>query len=136
MLVQPSAAEFERVMKKVDESASNDYDMEVINYLYEDNAMILPHRPYDLLTQEFTYEKEKHKWYLGSDSEKFDPVAVYNEAKFLHFSDWPVPKPWIHTPEGLHAERQPKCLVEDGWKTARRGICGTTSIPSSSSGER
>lgn len=27
--------------------------MEIVNNLYRDNAMILPHRPYDMLTGEY-----------------------------------------------------------------------------------
>ncbi|XXG98607.1 hypothetical protein Hte_004932 [Hypoxylon texense] len=112
MLVQPSAVEFERIMQKVESAGRNDYDMEIVNQLYADSAMILPHRPYDLLTGEF--RGDNHQNYLGTDREEWDPVAIFNEAKFLHFSDWPVPKPWIPMSDSIRQANQPKCVTKDG----------------------
>ncbi|KAI0109526.1 glucose N-acetyltransferase [Nemania sp. FL0031] len=112
MLVQPSEVEFDRIMKQVESSSRNDYDMEIVNQLYADSAMILPHRPYDLLTGEF--RGDDHQNYLGTDREEFDPVAIYNEAKYLHFSDWPVPKPWIPMSEPVRQDKQPKCATKNG----------------------
>ncbi|KAI1325004.1 glucose N-acetyltransferase [Xylariaceae sp. FL0255] len=112
MLVQPSAVEFDRIMKQVENSGRNDYDMEIVNQLYIDTAMILPHRPYDLLTGEF--RGDDHQKYLGTDRETWDPVMAYNEAKYLHFSDWPVPKPWITTSESMRQQHQPKCVDKNG----------------------
>lgn len=112
MLVQPSEVEFDRIMKQVESSSRNDYDMEIVNQLYGDAAMILPHRPYDLLTGEF--RGDNHQNYLGTDREEFDPVAIYNEAKYLHFSDWPVPKPWIPMSDSVRQDKQPKCETKNG----------------------
>ncbi|KAK1448576.1 glucose N-acetyltransferase [Colletotrichum cuscutae] len=109
ILIQPSQVEFTRITSKINNAGRNDYDMELVNELYQDSAMVLPHRPYDLLTGEFS--KDNHQWYLGSDEEAWDPVAVYNEAKLLHFSDWPLPKPWLDAPENLVREREPKCVA-------------------------
>lgn len=111
MLVQPSEVEFDRVMKTMETAERNDYDMEIVNDLYIDQAMILPHRPYDLLTGEF--RGKDHKNYLGTDREEWDPVAIFNEAKFLHFSDWPVPKPWKPNP-ALRKQNQPACEDKNG----------------------
>ncbi|KAK8085530.1 hypothetical protein PG997_006801 [Apiospora hydei] len=113
MLVQPSAAEFDRVMQKVEAAGLDDYDMEIVNQLYIDQAMILPHRPYDLLTGEFRGDGS-HEKYLGTDREEWDPVRIYNEAKFLHFSDYPVPKPWLTMSEAVRLKNQPKCVKKDG----------------------
>ncbi|ETS86875.1 hypothetical protein PFICI_00703 [Pestalotiopsis fici W106-1] len=112
LLVQPSAAEFDRVMNKIAEAGSNDYDMEIVNQIYIKEAMILPHRPYDLLTGEF--RSGNHVKYLGTENEEWDPVYVFNEAKFLHFSDWPIPKPWIPMKEKEREEHQPKCIENNG----------------------
>jgi hypothetical protein len=90
VLIEPSEFEFNRVMKAMNEAKSDDYDMEIVNNLYKDSALILPHRPYDLLTGEF--RSDKHSDYLGSSEEAWDPDKAFKEAKFLHFSDWPVPK--------------------------------------------
>lgn len=90
LLIQPSALEFGRIMKAIETAGDNDYDMEIVNNLYGENAMILPHRKYDLLTGEF--RAGEHERYLGNEVEEWDPERVLGEAKFLHFSDWPVPK--------------------------------------------
>lgn len=67
--------------------------MEIVNTLYRDSALLLPHRPYNLLTGEFrNIEPNTHDKYLGNKEEQWDPQAAYREAKFLHFSDWPYPK--------------------------------------------
>jgi hypothetical protein len=112
VLLTPSSTEFSRITEAIANAGPSDYDMEIYNQLYGDSAMILPHRPYDLLTHEFAVED--HAEYLGSDKEVWDPVAVFNEAKFLHFSDWPVPKPWLATPEKIRLERQPRCFERAG----------------------
>ncbi|KAI1744409.1 glycosyltransferase family 8 protein [Xylaria scruposa] len=112
MLVQPSEVEFDRIMNQVESSGRNDYDMEIVNQLYADSAMILPHRPYDLLTGEF--RGDDHKNYLGTDREEFDPATIFNEAKYLHFSDWPVPKPWIPMSDNIRQDKQPKCVTKNG----------------------
>ncbi|OBS22483.1 hypothetical protein FPOA_08820 [Fusarium poae] len=137
MLIQPSKTEFARIMQTVESSSITEYDMEVANNLYRENAFILPHRPYDLITGEF--RRDTHSNYLGSDTETWDPVAAYNEAKLVHFSDWPLPKPW-QTPDNLRLEFQPNCTIsaqgtEDcaariiwnhlytDFKKKRKGIC-------------
>ncbi|KAK7419922.1 hypothetical protein QQZ08_010625 [Neonectria magnoliae] len=100
----------------VDQSSSrDDYDMEIVNYLYRDSALIIPHRRYDMLTGEFRHDD--HVMYLGSDREVWDPIGVYNELKLIHFSDWPLPKPWLHTPENLIETMQPKCTNSTGSST-------------------
>lgn len=90
VVIQPSKREYSRVEKAIAFAGGNDYDMEIINSLYKDSALILPHRPYDLLTQVFRWTN--HSTYLGDPEEIWDSEAVLKEAKFLHFSDWPIPK--------------------------------------------
>jgi hypothetical protein len=109
MLIEPCETEFARIMGRVNLASSNDYDMEIINSLYRHNALVLPHRPYALLTGEF--RNEDHTKYLGSDSERWDPAKAYREAKLVHFSDWPFPKPWLHGSEELRLKMQPKCTT-------------------------
>ncbi|GES65136.1 nucleotide-diphospho-sugar transferase [Aspergillus terreus] len=107
VLIQPSRSEFDRIMEAIRNARSNDYDMEIVNDLYRDSALVLPHRPYDLLTGEF--RSKKHEAYLGNPLEEWDPYAILEEAKYLHFSDWPVPKPWIQAPKHVIEEKQPTC---------------------------
>ncbi|KAM0345949.1 hypothetical protein ACHAPU_006003 [Fusarium lateritium] len=120
MVVQPSKVEFERILDKMETIDKNDYDMEIVNELYLDSALVLPHRQYNMLSAE--YRRENHSDYLGSDREEWDPIAAYNEAKFVHFSDWPVPKPWIQDLE-LRQEYEPQCrMVNDELSCTEREI--------------
>lgn len=94
------------------------YDMEILNQRYGDSAMVLPHNQYGLITGEF--RKKDHKNYLGVE-EDWIPDKVMTEAKFVHFSDWPLPKPWIMWPQEQLAELQPKCNKNPG--TADESEC-------------
>ncbi|KAL2836688.1 glycosyltransferase family 8 protein [Aspergillus pseudoustus] len=107
MLIQPSKFEFDRIMAAISNAGSSDYDMEIVNNLYKGSALVLPHRRYDLLTGEF--RSKSHSAYLGNDSEVWDPEKILKEAKYLHFSDWPVPKPWLSASPSTVQEEQPTC---------------------------
>lgn len=110
ILLEPSATEFDRLM---DESrGQGDYDMEILNRLYGDSALILPHREYGLLSGEF--RSEEHKYYLGNGHEVWDAEKVISEASLVHFSDWPLPKPWVMWPHNLIGKIVPKCKPKSG----------------------
>lgn len=114
MVVEPDKAEMQRILQKIETIENTEYDMEVINGLYLDTAMIIPHRPYGLLSAEF--RMKDHSQYLGSKAEKWDAVSVLNEAKYVHFSDWPVPKPWVQD-SAMRLQKQPQCRTADGEDT-------------------
>ncbi|KAL5611503.1 hypothetical protein BROUX41_000903 [Berkeleyomyces rouxiae] len=124
LLVTPSMSEFNRVSAAADVARESEYDMEIINSLYRHAALILPHRPYDLLTSEFRHPSDDtHTLYLSSigntptdsvELEAWDPSVAYNEAKYLHFSDWPMPKPWKKPTRMEMTEFQPKCIQSNG----------------------
>ena len=102
LLLQPNDYEFNRVMLATEKASGSDYDMDILNNLYKDSALVLPHRPYDLLTGEF--RGTEHTKYTGDNDLKWDPDAIIKEAKFLHFSDWPLPKVWTSPSlRSLHA---------------------------------
>lgn len=108
MLIEPSALAFERVKKEIQTAEYGIYDMDIVNDLYWDDCVVIPHRKYNLLTGEF--RNKDHTKYLGK--EKWDPVVVIQEAKFIHFSDYPVAKPWL-LPDWRDVERaQPDCGVD------------------------
>ncbi|KAG9257776.1 nucleotide-diphospho-sugar transferase [Emericellopsis atlantica] len=114
MLIEPSMYEFDRIHEQIHLAGEREYDMEIMNKLYENSAMVLPHRDYAMLTAEF--RNENHRDYLGSD-EAWDPVAARDAAKYVHFSDWPVPKPWVRVDDEVQAlreEYQPTCVSVDG----------------------
>ncbi|RFU30235.1 hypothetical protein B7463_g6073, partial [Scytalidium lignicola] len=108
ILIQPSVEEFARVKHAIDNAPKDDYDMEIMNNLYGKDCMIIPHRRYDLLTGEFR-STGKHLTYLGNEYEQWDPEKMLKEAKFLHFSDWPMPKPWIEASKEETEKKMPEC---------------------------
>ncbi|KAJ5584766.1 Glucose N-acetyltransferase 1 [Penicillium hispanicum] len=83
------------------------YDMEVLNTRYGNSATVLPHRQYGLVSGEF--RTKNHEFFLGGPHEEWNPDKVLGEAKFVHFSDWPLPKPWVMWPQAQLAELQPAC---------------------------
>ena len=66
---------------------------------------------------------------------------MFNEAKFMHFSDWPYPKPWVRVAPETTKELQPDCDegengeincrnrviwrgIYDDFRKRREDICG------------
>ena len=41
---------------------------------------------------------------------QWDAQAVFDEAKFVHFSDWPYPKPWMNAPYHQTQSLRPACV--------------------------
>ena len=91
MLVQPSAINYAAIEKQMRSRRTNNYDMEIINAAFGGSCAILPHRPYSLLSGEF--RASRHTAYMGSESEPWDAEKVVRKAKYVRFSDWPLPKP-------------------------------------------
>lgn len=121
IVLEPSYKEYLALLdaaKEITAAAPDDiksdkrYDMDILNSRYYDSAMVLPHRQYGLVTGEF--RALDHRNYLGTDYEAWDPEQVLAEAKFVHFADWPLPKPWIMWPQKLLAHMQPKCKINPG----------------------
>lgn len=108
MLIQPSTTTFERVEKAIKNADGTVYDMEIVNKLFGDHCVVLPHRWYGLLTGEF--RRHNHKQFLA-ENEYWDPEKVIKEAKFIHFSDDPFPKPWEQTTGHEVEQMKPKCEV-------------------------
>ena len=117
VLVEPSDFEFQRISAALEGRHNGDFDMEIVNDLYSDSCFIIPHRNYDLLTGEFRREQDDHAHYLGSKEEEWDPDEVMREAKFLHYSDWPYPKPWIWSSQAMTDQQKPECREVEGGKS-------------------
>ena len=101
LLLQPSEHEFNRVQAATNAASNVEYDMEILNTLYINTALVLPHKVYDVLSSEFKPQKNagseesaKHENYLGDSTLAWDPDLALKTAKFVHFSEWPLPKPW------------------------------------------
>ncbi|GFG15235.1 alphaN-acetylglucosamine transferase [Aspergillus udagawae] len=156
IVIEPSYREFKALMEsaqpalhgqvEVDSNETHRYDMELLNNRYADSALVLPHRQYGLVTGEF--RKKDHRNFFGNDYETWDPDKVLAEAKLVHFSDWPLPKPWVLSNQKLLAEILPKCDYKPGtlqergcrdrevWKSLyqdfrqrRKDICRLLSYP-------
>jgi len=148
MVIKPDLSEFQRFREIIagggDATLVNahKFDMELINDRFEHSALVLPHRPYALLSGEF--RRHNHSAYLGNTFEAWDAEKVLREAKLVHFSDWPLPKPWIMWPMDGLAEMQPDCggshegtcaerriwkdLYGD-FRQRRKDICRLLSVP-------
>lgn len=91
ILIEPSATAFSDMMEAISEAnSSTTFDMEIMNEKYGDTALTVPHRPYTLLSGEL--RSDNHAAYLGNTKELWDAEKILQEAKYVHFSDWPVPK--------------------------------------------
>jgi hypothetical protein len=99
-------------------AGTHKYDMELLNELYHDSALVLPHRPF-LITGELRLSN--HEAYLGNNYERWDVQKVLSDASLIHFSDWPLPKPWIMWPIEAMRSLRPKCTVSPG--TAQESGC-------------
>jgi hypothetical protein len=128
VVIEPSFREYNRIIGDAEPAQNGQievnitdhrYDMELLNARYGDSAMVLPHRQYGLLTGEF--RTKDHRRFLGNDDEVWDPDHALAQAKFVHFSDWPLPKPWIMWPQEMLAAEQPKCDHDPG--TPRESGC-------------
>ena len=92
LLLETNAVAFARIMRAVENADAIKFDMDILNDLYFGSATVLPHRQYDLLTGEFNGGPKDHSLFTGDPEEVWDPEQVLRDAKFVHFSDWPIPK--------------------------------------------
>ncbi|GAB7361670.1 hypothetical protein MBLNU230_g1720t1 [Neophaeotheca triangularis] len=111
LLAQPSEKTFSRVSKAFDERKEGDWDMEILNKLFGRTAAVLPHRPYLLLSGEF--RSRTHTAYLGEEGEAWDADGVLEEARYVHFSDWPLGKPWELEAAWAHVSRGEPTSVKE-----------------------
>jgi alpha-N-acetylglucosamine transferase len=112
MVIQPSEKEFGRIQHAFAHRNVNDFDMEIVNNLYGKEHIVLPPRKYNLITGEF--RNNEHGRYLGSATEEWSARRALKEAKYLHFSDWPYPKPWSEYSHVTHDKLQPACEITLG----------------------
>ncbi|KAL8991658.1 MAG: hypothetical protein Q9169_007774 [Polycauliona sp. 2 TL-2023] len=139
ILLQPSDDEFDRLSRAIRPNILQDGDdaATILNRLYGDSALVLPHQAYGLLSSEF--RTDDHKRYMGNTYDLWDPENALRVASLVHFIDEPFPKPWIMWPHALLAEQHPRCKGEDcrnrdAWMTLydnfrrrRKDICALLS---------
>ncbi|KZL78982.1 glucose n-acetyltransferase [Colletotrichum incanum] len=116
MLIEPNKARYDKIVKEA--LRSGDFDMEVMNHMFKDSAMILPHRRLALLTGEF--RRKDHKKYLAPDEdEEWNAMGEVSRAYLVHFSDWPLPKPWKPRTDAQWQAALPDCPKEEEEKPDR-----------------
>lgn len=141
MLISPSATEFAKIEVEVANASSNDYDLTVVEKLYKNKALKIPQRPYHLMTGEL--RRTDHSKYMGSSSKKWEPEEALGRSKLLHFSDWPIPRPWASAPQVMLNKHMPKCQKSEwfgatnckdrmlwmklytDYAMKRKGLCGS-----------
>jgi alpha-N-acetylglucosamine transferase len=108
MLLTPSEFFFTHISTLISSAKTNEFDMEIVN-TYSDQCMVLPHRGYIVLTGEFQNPPGEHTRYLGVDRKNWNGTKILEEeVRYVHFSDWPVPKPWL-AKDHILKENMPKC---------------------------
>jgi len=116
MVLQPSREMFGKIEKAITWASRGTYDMEIVNKIFGSSCSILPHQPYALLTGEFGSSDHMHAAFM-EDSGEWDPEKVLEQAKFIHFSDYPFPKPWQETTAEQQDAAVPPCVDNNqGWK--------------------
>ncbi|TAQ89594.1 hypothetical protein B7494_g2063 [Chlorociboria aeruginascens] len=113
MLLRPSTHSFSQAQNLIQRAGLGTYDMEIVNKLFGPSCVVLPHKNYALLTGEFRRPDDSHGEYLNR-GEKWDPQEVKDNAKLVHFSDHPMPKPWEEISEWEVEQNQPAPGVRDG----------------------
>ena len=116
VVLEPSYTEFNRLLDagQAARKEGKEFDMDILNHFYDNTAMVLPHQKYGLISGEF--RSEDHKHFMGHPDREWDPLRALDEASLVHFSDWPVPKPWVMWPRNVLNEKQPKCKHTEGAK--------------------
>lgn len=110
MLIEPNKARYNKIVKEA--RKSGDFDMEVLNHMFKNSAMILPHRRLALLTGEF--RSKDHQNYLAPDEdEQWNAMAEVSRAYLVHFSDWPLPKPWVPHSKDQWEAALPECPQDE-----------------------
>ncbi|QSZ31000.1 hypothetical protein DSL72_000561 [Monilinia vaccinii-corymbosi] len=128
-LIKPSASEFERLEVEVRKAGVGTYDMDIINSVFaqqKDSCGLIDHQIYSLLTGEFRRPVDRHRgfWGKGHETNVWDPEQVLRKAKFVHFSDWPLRKPWEMNdlewegkgPDCVPIEEGDDCRGRDIWE--------------------
>ncbi|KAK4621924.1 Glucose N-acetyltransferase 1 [Fulvia fulva] len=110
-LIEPSSIEYQRLQREIVVQRPGDYDMDIMNRLYGSSCLELPHRPYLLLSGELG--KADHKAYMGRRALPWSAEYVSAEAKYVHFSDWPLSKPWLPMQRHLRGDVRPTCEANE-----------------------
>jgi alpha-N-acetylglucosamine transferase len=107
-VIKPSTFGFSRVQRAIGSRQTPECDdMAILNNLYGKHCTGLPRSRYNLRSSEF--RDNNHMRYLAGSGRSWDPDRALSQARYIHFSDEPFPKPWLpHNQEHVE-ESQPAC---------------------------
>ncbi|KAF9878861.1 glucose n-acetyltransferase [Colletotrichum karsti] len=106
MLIEPDEKRYHKIINEA--MTTGEFDMEVINHMFKGSAMILPHRRLALLTGEFR-AKDHSKYLAPEEDEEWNAMAEVSRSYLVHFSDWPLPKPWLPRTKQQWQAVMPEC---------------------------
>lgn len=116
LLLKPSVANFKKIEAVVQTTAgTEDLDVDLLKKVFKSKMIRMPQKPYNLLSGEF--RRTNHEAYLSSTSnpktfhpsEAWDPEVAISRATYVHFSDWPLPKPWMRATQSMLNTYMPVC---------------------------
>lgn len=59
VVIEPSEDSWQRVQSAMEHHEGHDYDMEILNKVFGESALVMPHRRYALLTQTFGHQADE-----------------------------------------------------------------------------
>lgn len=107
-LMTPSTKSFSQISDAIKLASPTNDDLSILETLFYGQIIKIPQRPFALLAGE--YRQKSHVHYIGNRwPKKWDPDSMLREARILHFSDHPIPKPWIKASQVLLNKNMPNC---------------------------
>ncbi|CAK0732461.1 hypothetical protein CVIRNUC_000134 [Coccomyxa viridis] len=104
-VIEPSAQRLGELLHQAETAGG--FDMDVMNDLYKGQCLVLPNE-YVFLTGEL--RATNHTRYLGNHLLPWNATAELGRAYYVHFSDFPLPKPWLLGAEQLNSTTvAPQC---------------------------
>lgn len=110
MVIRPSEKLARLAREITRERSVGDYDMEVINQMVQREDVVsleLPYSKYLLLTGIFRDHTQFDK------TSEWDARKVIEQASYIHFSDSPIPKPWVDDRGAQLRQHGPRCQGTD-----------------------
>ncbi|GAB4816001.1 hypothetical protein N2152v2_003047 [Parachlorella kessleri] len=113
VVLEPKAAMLPALVAEAERSGG--FDMDVMTAIYRDSCLTLPNE-YDVLTGAF--RAEDHAKYADGDQRPWSAERMLQTAYYIHFSDWPLRKPWAVDAGSLEDKAPPcpgRCEDREAW---------------------
>lgn len=70
------------------------FDMDALTYVYNHTSLVLPNH-YAVLSKDFRTAGSSNPDFYGGLPTAWHARDVYEQAFYIHVSEWPLPKPWL-----------------------------------------